>query len=244
MPPSIAASHESIPHRQARRVWNIPENHTWPLGAGPLADSTSTRRLRSAALRLTTHTTPTGGGGTIPAGASGCKSRGSPHHIPTSPGRVLLCFLAARRTHRLPQDAYPVPTIAHFLRATNRARVPMEIDELDANVIVVDDDLQAEWLKLVPGQQAHLPDYLPEAAPWQGLSIVCCTQENGPTADGDRMVTVWWLKMETTSPGPPAVAADLWSPLRVPGPTSGADPGSMDSLRCCAPFSPLPQGAS
>jgi hypothetical protein len=46
----------------------------------------------------------------------------------------------------------------------------MEIDELDANVIVVDDDLQAEWLKLVPGQQA-----LPEAAPWQGLSIVCCT---------------------------------------------------------------------
>jgi hypothetical protein len=47
----------------------------------------------------------------------------------------------------------------------------MEIDELDANVIVVDDDLQAEWLKLVPGQQAHLP----EAAPWQGLSIVCCT---------------------------------------------------------------------
>ena len=71
---------------------------------------------------------------------------------------------------RPPQDAYPVPTIAHFLRATNRARVPMEIDELDANVIVVDDDLQAEWLKLVPGQQA-----LPEAAPWQGLSIVCCT---------------------------------------------------------------------
>lgn len=56
------------------------------------------------------------------------------------------------------------------LRATNRARVPMEIDELDANVIVVDDDLQAKWLKLVPGQQA-----LPEAAPWQGLSIVCCT---------------------------------------------------------------------
>ena len=57
------------------------------------------------------------------------------------------------------------------LRATNRARVPMEIDELDANVIVVDDDLQAEWLKLVPGQVQALP----EAAPWQGLSIVCCT---------------------------------------------------------------------
>jgi hypothetical protein len=37
MPPSIAASHESIPHRQARRVWNIPENHTWPLGAGRTA---------------------------------------------------------------------------------------------------------------------------------------------------------------------------------------------------------------
>jgi hypothetical protein len=43
------------------------------------------------------------------------------------------------------------------------------------------------------------------------------------------MVTVWWLKMETTSPEPPAVAADLWSPLhvRAPGPTSGADPGSI-----------------
>jgi hypothetical protein len=117
----------------------------------------------------------------------------------------------------------------------------MEIDELDANVIVVDDDLQAEWLKLVPGQQAHLPDYLPEAAPWQGLSIVCCTQENGPTADGDRMVTVWWLKMETTSPGPPAVAADLWSPLRVPGPTSGADPGSIYGFIAWAVWAAEPQ---
>jgi len=44
---------------------------------------------------------------------------------------------------------------------------------------------------------------------YRSFAVPSCTQENGPTADGDRMVTVWWLKMETTSPEPPAVAADL-----------------------------------
>jgi hypothetical protein len=112
------------------------------------------------------------------------------------------------------------PNIDHFRRATIRALVPMEREELDANVIVVDDDLHAEWLQLVPGQQA-----LPLAAPRQGVSIVCCTQENGLTADGDRMVTVWWFPMETTSQEP--AAGDPWTPLRAPGPTSGADPSGI-----------------
>ena len=112
------------------------------------------------------------------------------------------------------------PDIPHFLRATIRALVPMEREELDANVIVVDDDLHAEWLQLVPGQQA-----LPLAAPRQGVSIVCVTQENGLTADGDRMVTVWWFPMETTSQEP--AAGDPWTPLRAPGPTSGADPSGI-----------------
>jgi hypothetical protein len=112
------------------------------------------------------------------------------------------------------------PNIDHFRRATIRALVPMEREELDANVIVVDDELHAEWLQLLPGQQA-----LPLAAPRQGVSIVCCTQENGLTAGGDRMVTVWWFPMETTSQEP--AAGDPWTPLRAPGPTSGADPSGI-----------------
>jgi len=112
------------------------------------------------------------------------------------------------------------PNIDHFRRATIRSLVPMEKEELDANVIVVDDELHAEWLQLVPGQQA-----LPLAAPRQGVSIVCCTQENGLTAGGDRMVTVWWFPMETTSQEP--AAGDPWTPLRAPGPTSGADQSNV-----------------
>jgi hypothetical protein len=42
------------------------------------------------------------------------------------------------------------------------------------------------------------------------------------TADGNRMVIVWWLEMPST-PG----AGDLWSPMRASGPTSGADPRSI-----------------
>ena len=112
------------------------------------------------------------------------------------------------------------PNIDHFRRATIRALVPMDREELDAYVIVVDDELHAEWLQLLPGQQA-----LPLAAPRQGVSIVCCTQENGLTAGGDRMVTVWWFPMETTSQEP--AAGDPWTPLRAPGPTSGADPSGI-----------------
>jgi hypothetical protein len=112
------------------------------------------------------------------------------------------------------------PNFDHFRRATIRALVPMEREELDANMIVVDDDLHAEWLQLVPGQQA-----LPLAAPRQGVSIVLCTQENGLTADGDRMVTVWWFPMETTSQEP--AAGDPWTPMRAPGPTSGADQSNV-----------------
>ena len=42
----------------------------------------------------------------------------------------------------------------------------MENDELEANVIVVDDDVQATWLELVPGQHQ-----LPQPAPPHGMSI-------------------------------------------------------------------------
>ena len=79
------------------------------------------------------------------------------------------------------------PSLAHFLRATRRVfGVPMENDELEANVIVVDDDVQATWLELVPGQHQ-----LPQPAPPYGMSIVCCVEENGTTAvDNLPMVTV------------------------------------------------------
>jgi len=42
---------------------------------------------------------------------------------------------------------------------------------------------------------------------------------------GDRMVTVWWFPMKTTSQEP--AAGDPWTPLRAPGPTSGADPSGI-----------------
>ena len=93
----------------------------------------------------------------------------------------------------------------------------MENDELEANVIVVDDDVQATWLELVPGQHQ-----LPQPAPPYGMSIVCCVEENGTTAvDNLPTVTVWWWKMPSK---PEQGAAALWSPMRAPGPTSGADP--------------------
>ena len=72
------------------------------------------------------------------------------------------------------------PRVAVIERSNLTAEGAVRMDSIEAAidaigrgeaVIVVDDDLQAEWLKLVPGQQA-LPV---EAAPWQGLSIVCCT---------------------------------------------------------------------
>ena len=79
---------------------------------------------------------------------------------------------SAPRTKSTSRPSRPAPS-------TMRAGEPMEFDELDSNKIVVDDDVQVEWLKLVPGQRA-----LPESAPSQGLSIVCCVEEKGTTADG------------------------------------------------------------
>ena len=93
------------------------------------------------------------------------------------------------------------PSLAHFVRATRRVfGVPMENDELEANVIVVDDDVQATWLELVPGQHQ-----LPQPAPPYGMSIVCCVEENGTTAvDNLPTVTVWWWKMPSTRQSPGA----------------------------------------
>ena len=54
------------------------------------------------------------------------------------------------------------------------------------------------------------------------MSIVCCVEKNGTTAvDNLPTVTVWWWKMPSK---PEQGAAALWSPMRAPGPTSGADP--------------------
>ena len=101
----------------------------------------------------------------VRAAASGAKELGSSRH---SPSYFSHCgFRESTSTSTSASTPMESRYTLSVSCTANHARVPMEIDELDANVIVVDDDLQAEWLKLVPGQQA-----LPEAAPWQGLLLL------------------------------------------------------------------------
>ena len=146
MPPSIAASHESIPHRQARRVWNIPENHTWPLGAGRTAGEIRGKSIVWTARVFT---------GAPKFVEKSQKQIRSPFLVPLALLDLFsTSFVFSQRGAPIACRKMPILFRQSLtsLRATNRARLPMEIDELDANVIVVDDDLQAKWLKLVPGQ--------------------------------------------------------------------------------------------
>jgi hypothetical protein len=146
-------------------VWNIPENHTWPLvGAGRTAGEIRGKSIVWTARVFT---------GAPKFVEKSQKQIRSPFLVPLALLDLFsTSFVFSQRGAPIACRKMPIlfrqsPNIAHFLRATNHARVPMEIDELDANVIAVDDDLQAECLKLVPGQQA-----LPEAAPWQGLLLL------------------------------------------------------------------------
>ena len=161
---------------------------------------------------------------------------------------LLRCPSPILRTHNASPCHYTSlfrqsPSLAHFVRATRRVfGVPMENDELEANVIVVDDDVQATWLELVPGQHQ-----LPQPAPPYGMSIVCCVEENGTTAvDNLPTVTVWWWKMPLRCP-PPDSHRGLQPRLQPCGrpcarrgqPAAPTPEASyLESLRYSAPFSP------
>ena len=49
-------------------------------------------------------------------------------------------------------------------------------------------------------------------------------EEKGTNIEGQTTVVVWWLERAASLL---PESADLWTPMRAPGPTSGADPGSI-----------------
>ena len=107
----------------------------------------------------------------------------------------------------------------HLVRATKRAGLPILKEEIDDSVVVVNADLQDVWLELIPGQGS-----LPEDAPAINQSIVYVVEEKGTNIEGQTTVVVWWLERAASLL---PESADLWTPMRAPGPTSGADPGSI-----------------
>jgi hypothetical protein len=107
----------------------------------------------------------------------------------------------------------------HFVRATVRAKLPILKEEIDNSVVVVDADLHDVWLELIPGQGS-----LPEDAPAINKSIVFVVEEKGTNDEGQTTVIVWWLERAASLP---PESEDLWTPLRAPGPTSGADQSNV-----------------
>ena len=107
------------------------------------------------------------------------------------------------------------PNVGHFVRATKRAMLPILTEEIDDSVVVVDADLQDVWLELIPGQGS-----LPEDAPAINQSIVYVVEEKGTNIEGQTTVIVWWLERAASLL---PESADLWTPMRAPGPTSGED---------------------
>jgi len=111
------------------------------------------------------------------------------------------------------------PNEEHFVRATKRAKLPILKEEIDNSVVVVDADLHDVWLELIPGQGS-----LPEDAPAINQSIVYVVEEKGTNDDGQTTVVVWWLERAALLL---PESEDQWTPMRAPGPTSGADPSGI-----------------